>query len=374
MQFTGDNGHIFRSMASTLLHEQHALRRSTEIAERSNTLKPSKQGIHVSDQRPRRNGSSNTGRSKACSRTPARSRARSATTCARRATGCRRARELLTVKCDVPLPLKVTDLAPRDSDRKKLAALFGRLGFRGWLKDVQRGADPPAAAASVATEAISERHYETLLTERDLTRWLERIARAEVVSISMKPPRSIRSRLGLLGSRSASNRAKLRYLPLGHRYPGAPDQIGIEHALAVLEPWLADPTRKKIGYDLKYDQHVLANHGIRLAGVEHDTLLEAYVLESHLRHDKETLAERFLGLKTMTFDEVTGKGASRIGFDQVDIARATRIFRRGRRRDVAAASRTSFEGRRRTRSSRTSMRRSSCPCVKCCFAWSVMAC
>jgi DNA polymerase-1 len=234
-----------------------------------------------------------------------------------------RARELLTVKCDVPLPLKVTDLAPRGSDRKKLAALFARLGFRGWLKDVQRGADPPAPAASVAVEAIGERHYETLLTERDLTRWLERISRAEAVSISIETTALDPFAAGLVGVSFSLKPCEAAYLPLAHGYPGAPEQIGVARALAVLEPWLADPARKKIGYDLKYAQHVLANHGIRLAGVEHDTLLEAYVLESHLRHDKETLAERFLGLKTMSFDEVTGKGASRIGFDQVDIARAT---------------------------------------------------
>jgi DNA polymerase-1 len=238
-----------------------------------------------------------------------------------------KSRELLTVKCDVALPLKVTDLVVRDSDREKLAALFTRLDFRGLLKEVQR-ADSSIAAASPSVgsappvESMGARHYETLLTERDLGRWLERIRLAEVVSISIQATTPDPFAAELAGIAFCVEPGEAAYLPLAHRYPGVPEQIAIQRALAVLESWLTDPVRKKLGYDLKYCQHVLANHGIRLAGVQHDTLLEAYVLESHLRHDNETLAERFLGLKATTLDEVTGKGASRIGFDQVDMARA----------------------------------------------------
>src|SRR5207244_6231443 len=118
------------------------------------------------------------------------------------------------------------------------------------------------------------------------------------------------------------NAGRAAYLPLAHDYAGAPGQLGVERALAMLKPWLENEERKKLGQNIKYDQHVLANHGIVLRGIAHDTLLESYVLESHARHDMDSLASRHLGLKTLSYDEVTGTGAGRIPFEQVDIARA----------------------------------------------------
>jgi DNA polymerase-1 len=117
--------------------------------------------------------------------------------------------------------------------------------------------------------------------------------------------------------------ARAWYLPLAHAYPGAPDQLPLEHALAALRPWLENPQRAKVGQNLKFDMHILANHGIALAGMAHDTLLESYVHEVHQRHDLDALAQRCLGWKTITYDEVTGKGASRIEFSGVEIDRAT---------------------------------------------------
>ncbi|MDH5245644.1 MAG: DNA polymerase I, partial [Betaproteobacteria bacterium] len=113
------------------------------------------------------------------------------------------------------------------------------------------------------------------------------------------------------------------YLPLAHAYPGAPEQIGPERALALLRPWLESEHHAKVGQNLKFDAHILANHGVRLRGIAHDTLLESYVFEVHERHDLDTLAQRHLGWKTITYDEITGKGAGRISFAEVDIARAT---------------------------------------------------
>ena len=113
------------------------------------------------------------------------------------------------------------------------------------------------------------------------------------------------------------------YLPLAHEYPGAPDQIGVDRALKILKPWLESERRLKVGQNLKFDAHILANHGIALGGIAHDTLLESYVYEVHERHDLDSLSQRHLGWKTISYDEVTGKGASRISFSAVDIARAT---------------------------------------------------
>ena len=239
------------------------------------------------------------------------------------------ARELVTVKHDVALPFKVADLAPRERDRAALAALFQRFGFKSWLRDVQENGDPPAAAAPVPAVTPPDappdvpRHYETLLTEADVARWLERIAQAAVVSVDTETTSLDPFAAELVGVSFAVDPGEAAYLAIAHRGPGAPDQLGIERAVALLRPWLEDASKPKLGQNLKYDQHVLANHGVRLAGVVHDTLLQSYVLESSARHDMDTLAERYLGLKTITYDEVTGKGAQRIGFEQVDVQRAT---------------------------------------------------
>jgi len=240
------------------------------------------------------------------------------------------ARELVTVKHDVALPFKVGDLAPRERDRERLAALFRRFGFKSWLKEVEEGGDgqpAPAAApprlAPAAAPADVPRRYETLLSEADLARWLAKLAGAEIVSFDTETTSLDPLAAALVGVSFSAGPGEAAYLAIAHAYAGAPDQLGLERAVALLRPWLEDATKKKLGQNSKYDQHVLANHGVRLAGIAHDTLLESYVLDSGARHDMDSLAERHLGLKTITYDEVTGKGAQRIGFEQVDIARAT---------------------------------------------------
>jgi DNA polymerase-1 len=237
-------------------------------------------------------------------------------------------RALATVKCDVPLEFAVRDLAPRSRDRAKLKALFARFGFKGWLKEAEGEAEGDAAAATPAAAAQlpaadAPRHYETLLTEHDLARWLERVVAAEEAAVDTETTSLDPFAAELVGVSFSVSPGHAAYLPVAHRYPGAPDQIGRARALELLRPWLEDPARRKVGQNLKYDQHVLANHGVKLAGVAHDTLLQSYVLESHVRHDMDSLADRHLGVKTITYDEVTGKGAQRIGFDEVSVERAT---------------------------------------------------
>ena len=238
-----------------------------------------------------------------------------------------KARSLVTVKCDVDLPFNVTDLAPRQRDRERLAALFERLGFKSWLKEVQSDADPQEPASSAPKEPPPQidvpRRYEALLAESDLTRWLERIDRAEAVSVDTETTSLDPFAAELVGMSFCIAPGEAAYLAVAHRYTGAPEQLGVERALTLLRAWLENPAKGKIGHNIKYDQHVLANHGVRLAGVAHDTLLQSYVLESHGRHDMDSLASRHLGLKTITYDEVTGKGAQRIGFEEVDVQRAT---------------------------------------------------
>jgi DNA polymerase-1 len=240
------------------------------------------------------------------------------------------AKKLLTVYCDVPLPVKPEELAPRPRGEAELAALFQRFGFKSWLKDAQAAdaaatapAAGPAPAASQNTPDPLERHYDTILDERQLAGWMKVLERAALVAVDTETTGLDPMTAQLVGMSFCAEPGRAAYLPLAHDYAGAPRQLGVVRALALLRPWLESADRPKLGQNLKYDQHVLANHGIALRGVAHDTLLESYVLESHLRHDMGTLAERHLQLATISYDEVTGKGAQRIGFEQVSVERAT---------------------------------------------------
>jgi DNA polymerase I len=237
-----------------------------------------------------------------------------------------RGKELLAVKCDVKLPFAPEDLEPGPRDEKRLAELFSRFGFKSWPREPGAGAgDAPAAAeaAPVPAKADTERCYETIRNEAELKSWLETLEGAELSSFDTETTGLDPLQAQLVGMSFATVPGRAAYLPLAHNYAGAPQQIGTETALRVLKPWLESPARPKLGQNIKYDQHVLANHGVALRGIAHDTLLESYVLESHLRHDMDSLAERHLGVKTITYDDVTGTGAQRISFEQVDVARAT---------------------------------------------------
>ena len=171
-------------------------------------------------------------------------------------------------------------------------------------------------------DAIARR-YDTVIDEQQLADWLNVLDGAALVAFDTETTGLDPLTAQLVGMSFCAEPGRAAYLPLAHNYAGAPRQLGVERALALLRPWLEDAHKPKLGQNLKYDQHVLANHGVALRGIVHDTLLESYVLESHLRHDMGTLAERHLHLQTISYDDVTGKGAQRIGFEQVSVERAT---------------------------------------------------
>jgi DNA polymerase-1 len=236
------------------------------------------------------------------------------------------AKKLLTVYCDVPLPLKPEDLTPQPRGEAELSGLFQRFGFKSWLKDPAQASAATAEPAPLAAHAKEEpiaRHYETILDEQRLAEWLNVLDRGALVAFDTETTGLDPLTARLVGMSFCAEPGRAAYLPLAHDYAGAPRQLALARALALLRPWLEDADKPKLGQNLKYDQHVLANHGVRLRGVAHDTLLESYVLESHLRHDLGTLAERHLHLGTISYDEVTGKGAQRIGFEQVSVERAS---------------------------------------------------
>ena len=236
-----------------------------------------------------------------------------------------RGRELLTIKRDVPLGTTVHDLAPRPADTAALAALFDRFEFKTWQRELQERAGDDAAANEAETLArtADESDYECVLTEEQLDAWALKLEGAELTAFDTETTSIDPFKARLVGLSFSVEPGRAAYVPVAHRYAGAPEQLPLARVAARLKPWLEDAQHAKVGQNIKYDMHVLENHGIRLAGVQHDTLLESYVIESHRSHDMDNLAERHLNLKTITYDEVTGKGANRIGFEQVAIERAT---------------------------------------------------
>jgi DNA polymerase-1 len=241
------------------------------------------------------------------------------------------ARRLITVKCDVELPLDYHQLIAPPQDREKLAQLYQQLEFKTWLRELNAApASSQAAAHQPEVEAVNEEttgtageNYQAILTDAQLDDWLAQIMAAERVCLDTETTGLDALEAQLVGISFAITPHRAAYLPLAHVYPGAPDQLDREKTLERLRPWLESAQHKKVGQNLKYDRHIFANHGIELRGIHDDTLLESYVLESHKPHDMDNLALRHLNVKTISYAEVAGKGAKQICFDQVDLDTAT---------------------------------------------------
>ncbi len=251
-------------------------------------------------------------------------------------------RQLVTIKCDVDLsqemPQGMASLSPRDADKPTLLDLFETYGFKSWLAEMKGDAavgDKIAAEGnssslrSFAPNDVGEltelpRDYETILTEPQLDAWLIKLAGAGLVALDTETDSLEPLQAHIVGISFAVAEGEAAYLPLAHRYADAPDQLPLEPTLARLKPWLEDAARPKLGQNLKYDQHVFANHGVRLAGVKEDTLLQSYVLDSTERHGMDELAAKHLGLRAISYEEVAGKGAKQIGFGEVAVDVATR--------------------------------------------------
>ena len=238
------------------------------------------------------------------------------------------AKKLLSIKCDVPLPVGIDGLVPQPQNVAELARLFERLEFKSWLRELQdRGARGGGREGKTESGSSSRpsaaRQYETILTDSALAAWLGRISNALLVSLDTETTSLDPMTAQLVGISLSVQANGGAYIPVGHTYAGAPPQLARDHVLAALKDWLENPGSRKLGQNLKYDKHVFANCGILLGGVEHDTLLQSYVLESHRPHNMDDLAARHLDITTITYDDVTGKGANRIPFEQVELARAT---------------------------------------------------
>ncbi len=241
------------------------------------------------------------------------------------------ARTLVTIRTDCDLSAHVPSLealAVGEENSGELRELYRRYEFKAWLREVE--AAPSRTEATAVESAVPapapvgpRPEYETVLTRDQLDAWLQRIGAAELTCIDTETTSLDPIAARLVGISLSVEASKACYIPLAHRYPGVPDQLPLEDALQALRPWLESPHHRKVGQHLKYDTHVFANHGIRLAGIAHDTMLESYVLEAHRNNDMDSLAERHLGRKTLTYVEVCGKGANQLCFDEVAIDRAT---------------------------------------------------
>jgi DNA polymerase-1 len=238
-------------------------------------------------------------------------------------------RRLVTVATDCDLDGHVPGwpsldaLALSEVDRAALADFYTRFGFKAFKRELEQVADITSAAAAPVPESPSlPREYETILTQERLDHWLGVIRAAPLVAFDTETTSLSEMAARIIGVSFAVTPGLAAYVPLAHDYPDAPAQLSLEHVLAQLKPWLEDANAIKVGQHVKYDCHVLANHGVVARGFMHDTLLQSYVLEAHLNHSLEKLAERHLGRKGLSYEDLCGKGANQIAFSQVDVAKA----------------------------------------------------
>ena len=238
-------------------------------------------------------------------------------------------RQLATIRCDLDLPPEAADLARRPTDETALRTLYTRFGFKNLLRGLGVPDSPsatPDGSALVADPALlaAPRGYEVVLDEAALGRWLETLAQSTLFAFDTETTSLDYLQARIVGVSFCVEPGRAAYVPLGHDYVGAPEQLDRDVVLARLKPLLEAERPAKVGHHLKYDAHVLANHGIALGGMAYDTMLESYVWNSvATRHDMDSAAERYLGLKTITYEEVAGKGAKQIPFSQVSIETAS---------------------------------------------------
>src|SRR5579863_535044 len=251
------------------------------------------------------------------------------------------AQKLVTVEraCDLDGHVESIDatLATRPEALGELRDIFLRHGFKTWLREVEtaqaqvqvsEAANNGAQGAAEAAEAQpalaleAPRHYDTVQTWEQFDAWFAKIDAAALTSFDTETTALDPMVAQIVGLSLSVEPGYAAYVPLAHRGPDAPEQLPRDEVLAKLKPWLENAEKKKVGQHLKYDEQVLANYGIELNGIEHDTLLQSYVLESHRSHDMDSLALRHLGVKTIKYEDVAGKGVQQIGFDEVPLEKA----------------------------------------------------
>lgn len=238
-------------------------------------------------------------------------------------------RQLLTVKCDCDLTGhidNVDDLTPRPRDDATLTELYERYGFRTWLRDLTGDVERvPAGDARIAHEAPAAPatlDYRIISDWAAFDAWVELMQQASLIALDTETTSLDEMQARLVGLSMSVAPGVACYIPVAHRGPDGAVQLPKDEVLARLKPWLEDPARAKLLHHAKYDTHVFANEGIRLAGAAEDTMLQAYVLESHRGVGLNDLAQRYLGRSGVSYEDLCGKGAKQIGFDEVAVDKA----------------------------------------------------
>ncbi len=242
-------------------------------------------------------------------------------------------RKLVTIRCDCDLAGHVENwpaldaLALKDVDLDGLREFYARMGFKTWLKELSPKAPEPVnenlfTDAPVPAATNVEHRYDTILDWAHFDVWLDRLNGSELTALDTETDSLEPMQAQIVGISFSVRAGEAAYIPLRHNGPDAPEQLPIAEVLAKLKPWLEDASKPKVGQNLKYDTHVLANHGIALRGVRHDTMLQSYVLESWRNHGLGALGERLLGRAGVSYEDLCGKGVHQIPFAQVDVAKA----------------------------------------------------
>ena len=243
--------------------------------------------------------------------------------------------KLATIKTDVEMPVHLSELKNGEPDHSALLSLFQDMEFKSWIEEAQTNNNQQSAPAANSESKLDDlveaaadapaivKNYQLVLTESELTAWIEKINHADLVAVDTETTSLDYMRAQLVGISLSTAPGEAAYIPFAHDYMGAPEQLKPEFVLDSLKPYLEDPALTKVGQNLKYDMSVLAQHGITLRGIAFDTMLESYVLDSVAsRHDMDSLALNYLNEETIKFADVAGKGAAQITFNQVPLEQA----------------------------------------------------
>ncbi len=225
------------------------------------------------------------------------------------------AKKLVSIDCDVKLPITLEELNTKEQNKEALLQWLEKLEFKSWLKDVAGGAKPKAPTVTA--------QYECILSWKDLESWLEKLKKAKIFAIDTETDNLDVMRANIVGLSFAVSEYEAAYVPLTHQYDDVPAQLPRDEVLQKIKPLLEDKTLTKIGHHIKYDINLFSRYGIVIQGFLMDTLLEGFILSAGNRNDMDSLALKYLDYRTITYDEVTGKGAKKITFDKVALDTAT---------------------------------------------------
>lgn len=232
-------------------------------------------------------------------------------------------RKLVTIVCDLDLPLSLSELTVQAEDKNALKDLYREMEFKSWLEQLLQAKEDDAAEETTENVTEAASNYQTILTQSQLDTLIQALEKAELIAVDTETTSLNYMDARLVGLSFSIRAGEAVYVPCGHDYEGAPEQLALDSVLSQLKPILENQKIKKVGQNLKYDKTILENHGVSLKGIAYDTMLESYVLNSGAnRHDMDTLALKYLGESTIKFEEVAGKGVKQKTFNQIDLAEA----------------------------------------------------